>query len=150
LNEWKATHPIMPLRLFADAGRSGAAVARLLFAGTGIAFFFFTTQFLQGVYGWSALEAGVAFLPMTLLQFAVVLGGAGVTHFLRPKGYDRIVPDTLPPRLTTLASGAAELGITHSAVSQQRSEAMRLLRDGLAAHYGDEGVAVEPACGGRP
>jgi RNA polymerase sigma factor for flagellar operon FliA len=40
---------------------------------------------------------------------------------------------------------AAELGITHSAVSQQRSEAMRLLRDGLAAHYGDEGVAVEPA-----
>ncbi|MFJ3034679.1 MFS transporter [Curtobacterium pusillum] len=73
LNEWKATHPIMPLRLFADAGRSGAAVARLLFAGTGIAFFFFTTQFLQGVYGWSALEAGVAFLPMTLLQFAVSL-----------------------------------------------------------------------------
>jgi RNA polymerase sigma factor for flagellar operon FliA len=40
---------------------------------------------------------------------------------------------------------AAELGITHSAVSQQRSEAMRLLRDGLAAHYGDDGVTVEPA-----
>ncbi len=38
---------------------------------------------------------------------------------------------------------AAELGITHSAVSQQRSEAMRLLRDGLAEHYGD-GTAVEP------
>jgi len=42
---------------------------------------------------------------------AVVLGGAGVTHFLRPRGYDRIVPAGLPPRLTTLASGAAELGI---------------------------------------
>ncbi len=40
-----------------------------------------------------------------------MLGGAGVTHFLRPRGYDRIVPDGLPPRLTTLASGAAELGI---------------------------------------
>ena len=45
----------------------------------------------------------------------------------------------------TVTEVAAELGITHSAVSQQRSEAMRLLRDGLAAHYGDEGVAVEPA-----
>ncbi|WP_336714146.1 MFS transporter [Arthrobacter sp. USHLN218] len=51
LNEWRARQPIMPLRLFASRARSGAAVARLLFAGTGIAFFF-TTQFLQGVYDW--------------------------------------------------------------------------------------------------
>ncbi|GAA1493888.1 DoxX family protein [Curtobacterium herbarum] len=42
---------------------------------------------------------------------ALILGGAGVTHFLRPAGYDRIVPETLPPRTTTLASGLAELGI---------------------------------------
>ena len=42
---------------------------------------------------------------------AVLLGGAGVTHFARPRHYDRIVPDTLPPRLTTVASGVAELGI---------------------------------------
>ncbi len=40
----------------------------------------------------------------------------------------------------TVTDVAAELGITHSAVSQQRSEAMRLLRDGLAAHYGDGGA----------
>jgi RNA polymerase sigma factor FliA len=41
---------------------------------------------------------------------------------------------------------AAELGITHSAVSQQRSEAMRLLRDGLATHYADrDDAVVEPA-----
>jgi RNA polymerase sigma factor for flagellar operon FliA len=30
---------------------------------------------------------------------------------------------------------AAELGLTHSAVSQQRTEAVRLMRDGLEAHY---------------
>ena len=42
---------------------------------------------------------------------ALILGGAGVTHFLRPRGYDRIVPEALPPRTTTLASGLAELGI---------------------------------------
>lgn len=41
---------------------------------------------------------------------------------------------------------AAEMGITHSAVSQMRSEAMRLLKDGIATHYGDEGAApVEPS-----
>lgn len=33
---------------------------------------------------------------------------------------------------------ADELGITHSAVSQQRTEAVRLLRDGLNTHYADE------------
>jgi RNA polymerase sigma factor for flagellar operon FliA len=32
---------------------------------------------------------------------------------------------------------AEELGLTHSAVSQQRSEAVRLMRDGLEAHYAD-------------
>ncbi|MCX7522371.1 sigma-70 family RNA polymerase sigma factor [Microbacterium sp. STN6] len=32
---------------------------------------------------------------------------------------------------------AEELGTTHSAVSQQRSEAIRLLRDGLGTHYAD-------------
>ncbi|WP_461169990.1 sigma-70 family RNA polymerase sigma factor [Arthrobacter sp. Z1-15] len=36
---------------------------------------------------------------------------------------------------------AAELGATHSAVSQQRAEAVRLLRDGLGAHYTDDDVA---------
>lgn len=34
-----------------------------------------------------------------------------MTHFLRPRGYDRIVPEALPPRTTTLVSGLAELGI---------------------------------------
>jgi RNA polymerase sigma factor for flagellar operon FliA len=32
---------------------------------------------------------------------------------------------------------AQELGVTHSAVSQQRAEAIRLLRDGLETHYSD-------------
>jgi uncharacterized membrane protein len=47
----------------------------------------------------------------TAAALAVLLGGAGATHFLRPRGYDRIVPAGLPPRTTTLASGVAELGI---------------------------------------
>lgn len=79
-NEWRAPHAIMPLRLFRSRQRTGAAVARLLFAGTGIAFFFFTSQFLQGVYGWNALQAGLAFLPLTVLQFAVSLTVSSLTR----------------------------------------------------------------------
>lgn len=70
VGEWRARQPIMPLRLFASRQRSGAAIARLLFAGTMIAFFFFTTQLFQGVYGWTPLQAGLGFLPMTTVQFA--------------------------------------------------------------------------------
>ncbi|WP_104201367.1 sigma-70 family RNA polymerase sigma factor [Cryobacterium sp. Y29] len=33
---------------------------------------------------------------------------------------------------------AAEMGTTHSAVSQTRAEAIRLLRDGLGTHYSDD------------
>lgn len=45
----------------------------------------------------------------------------------------------------TVKEIAAELGSTHAAVSQQRAEAIRLMRDGLAAHYADEpGKAFVP------
>jgi RNA polymerase sigma factor for flagellar operon FliA len=38
----------------------------------------------------------------------------------------------------TVKDLAEELGATHSAISQHRSEGVRLLRDGLATHYADE------------
>ena len=63
----------MPLHLFSHRERAGAYLARLLFAGTMIGYFFFTTQFLQGVYGYGPLQAGLAFLPMTVVNFVVAL-----------------------------------------------------------------------------
>ena len=33
--------------------------------------FFFLTQYLQGVGGYSPLQAGLAFLPMTAVMFAM-------------------------------------------------------------------------------
>jgi RNA polymerase sigma factor for flagellar operon FliA len=43
----------------------------------------------------------------------------------------------------TVKEIADEMGITHSAVSQQRAEAIRLLRDGLETHYSDSYFADE-------
>ena len=71
LNETRARQPITPLRLFADLGRSGSFVARLLLVAGMFGMFFFLTQFLQDVLGFGALETGIAFLPMTVLLFAV-------------------------------------------------------------------------------
>ena len=71
--EARATHPIMPLRLFGDRRRAAAYGARALYLGAMIGFFFFTTQLLQEVFGLSAVQAGVAFFPMTVVNFAVAL-----------------------------------------------------------------------------
>jgi EmrB/QacA subfamily drug resistance transporter len=71
LNETRAPQPITPLRLFADGSRSGSFAARLLLVAGMFGMFFFLTQFLQDVLGFSPLRAGVAFLPMTITLFAV-------------------------------------------------------------------------------
>ncbi|MEY9857759.1 hypothetical protein ABH935_003372 [Catenulispora sp. GAS73] len=63
----------MALRLFASRERVGAYLARFFYLGAMIGFFFFTTQYLQGALGFSAFAAGVAFFPMTVVNFAVAM-----------------------------------------------------------------------------
>jgi EmrB/QacA subfamily drug resistance transporter len=71
--ESRAAAPIMPLRLFASRERSGAYGARLLFIGGMISYFLFLSQFLQGVHGFTPLQAGAAFLPMTVVNFGTAV-----------------------------------------------------------------------------
>ena len=70
-NESRARQPITPLRLFADRGRSGSYVTRLLLVAGMFGMFYFLTQFVQDVLGFSPLRAGISFLPMTAALFAV-------------------------------------------------------------------------------
>ena len=71
VNESRVPQPITPLRLFADVSRSGSFVARLLLVAGMFGMFFFLTQFVQDVLGFSPLRAGIAFLPLTVMLFAV-------------------------------------------------------------------------------
>jgi EmrB/QacA subfamily drug resistance transporter len=80
VNESRAPQPIMPLHLFADRVRAGAYGGRLLFLGAMMGFWFFITQFLQSVYGYSALQAGLAFLPLTITNFGVALATSTLTR----------------------------------------------------------------------
>ena len=74
LIEWRAKRPIMPLRLFASRERSGAYAARMLFIGANMGFFFFSTQLMQGVLGYSPALAGLAFMPAMIVNFMAALG----------------------------------------------------------------------------
>jgi EmrB/QacA subfamily drug resistance transporter len=69
--ESRARQPVTPLRLFADTSRSASFAARLLLVAGMFGMFFFLTQFVQDVLGFSALRAGLAFLPMTAALFGV-------------------------------------------------------------------------------
>jgi EmrB/QacA subfamily drug resistance transporter len=71
VNESRAAQPITPLRLFADRGRAGSYVTRLLLVAGMFGMFYFLTQFVQDDLGFSPLLAGISFLPMTAALFAV-------------------------------------------------------------------------------
>jgi EmrB/QacA subfamily drug resistance transporter len=70
--ERRAVQPVTPLRLFASRQRAGAYAARMLLVGGIFSMFFFLSQYLQGVHGFSPLQAGIAFLPMTAVLFSTV------------------------------------------------------------------------------
>ena len=71
VTETRARQPITPMRLFTDVSRAGSFIARLLLIAGMFGMFFFLTQFLQKIMGFSPLRAGLAFLPMTFALFAV-------------------------------------------------------------------------------
>lgn len=63
--ESRSPEPLMPLGIFANRNRSGA-YAMMLCIGTAVfSMFYFLTQFLQNILGWSPIKTGVGFLPMT-------------------------------------------------------------------------------------
>lgn len=71
--ERKTSSPILPLALFQNKIRSGAYVTRLLFMMAMLPFWFFLPQMMQSQYGFSALESGFAFLPLTIVNFIIAM-----------------------------------------------------------------------------
>jgi len=85
LNELRAPSPITPLRLFADRNRSVSYVARLLLVAGIYGMFFFLTQFLQDVLGYSPLVTGLGFLPLTAALFLSSQTSARLSGRVRPR-----------------------------------------------------------------
>jgi EmrB/QacA subfamily drug resistance transporter len=100
LNERRAPQPITPLRLFTDRSRSGSYIARLLLVAGMMGMFFFLTQFLQDILGFSPLRAGIAFLPMTVILFGV---SRTVPRLMQAVGPKRLMIAGLIPVIVALA-----------------------------------------------
>ncbi|WP_261993910.1 MFS transporter [Streptomyces sp. t39] len=79
--ERRSKQPITPLHMFADRNRAGTYGIMLCLAAAMFGMFFFLTLFVQNVLGFSPLEAGLAFLPVS----AVIAIGAGLASQLLPR-----------------------------------------------------------------
>ncbi|KUJ67836.1 MFS transporter [Streptomyces albus subsp. albus] len=79
--ERRSTQPITPLKMFADRNRAGTYGIMLSLAAAIFGMFFFLTLFVQDVLGFSPIQAGLAFLPVSVL----IAVGAGVASQLLPK-----------------------------------------------------------------
>ncbi len=97
LIELNARQPIIPLRLFADRNRALGYLTLLFIMAAGNAMFFFLTQFLQSVRGYTPLAAGLAFVPLASLIVVV----SGVAAKFLPR---------FGPRVLTGVGGAAISG----------------------------------------
>ncbi|GLW73117.1 MFS transporter [Kitasatospora phosalacinea] len=66
LIERRTAQPITPLGLLRDRNRTGGLIMMLCLAAAMFGIFFYVTLFVQRVLGYSALKAGVAFLPISV------------------------------------------------------------------------------------
>ena len=86
--ERRSAEPLVRLNIFRVRTVRAANVVMFLVAAGLFAMFYFNTLYLQRVLGYSALEAGLAFLPFT----AGIIIGAGLSQSLVPKLGAREVP----------------------------------------------------------
>jgi EmrB/QacA subfamily drug resistance transporter len=71
LIERHVASPMLDLSLFRRPAFVGASVAAFVLSASMFAMFLYLTLYVQNVLGYSPLEAGLRFLPITLLSFVV-------------------------------------------------------------------------------
>jgi EmrB/QacA subfamily drug resistance transporter len=83
--ESRSSHPMLPLDIFRSAQfRAANLVTAAVYAALGGVFFLLTLQ-LQQVLGYSALEAGAATLPITLLMLALSARSGALAARIGPR-----------------------------------------------------------------
>ena len=98
LVERHVSHPLLPFRILANRSRATSFVVMMLVPAAMFAMFYFLSQFVQNVMGYSPLRTGVAFLPFS--------AGIVVAATISSKLMERIDPRVLAGIGTFMAGGA--------------------------------------------
>jgi EmrB/QacA subfamily drug resistance transporter len=137
VNEWRAHDPLMPLSIFRVRGLAAADTTQLIaFAGL-LAMFFFLTLYMQNVLGYSPIQAGASYIPLTfgvgiaagissqlmsrigtrpVIVAGSLIGAGGVFWLSRIPVDGSYLGDLLPGMMImSLGLGAAFVGVTTAA-----------------------------------
>ena len=80
--ELRSKAPLVPFRIFRIRTLTGANVVGLLLGASRFSMFYFISLYMQQVLGWSAIHAGLSYLPLAVtIILAAGLGGQLVTRF---------------------------------------------------------------------
>lgn len=79
LIESRVKDALMPLRILADRDRGTTFLVMMIVPAAMFAMFFFLSQYIQNVLGFSPLKAGVAFLPFSV---GVMVGAVGTSRLV--------------------------------------------------------------------
>ncbi|GAA1963849.1 MFS transporter [Nocardioides panacihumi] len=119
LIETRVEHPLLPFRIFASRTRASSFVAMMLLPAAMFAMFFYLSQYIQLVKGYTPLHTGVAFLPFCVGMVLAATIASNLVNRIDPRylagvgtllaaialfGFSRIPSDT------TLPIHAAEAG----------------------------------------
>jgi EmrB/QacA subfamily drug resistance transporter len=88
INELRAKHPLMPMRIFKIRNLSGANALMTLMAAGMLSVFFFTTLYVQKILGFSPLRTGLSFL---IIPIMIVIVATNVPRVVQKIGYRPIL-----------------------------------------------------------
>ncbi|HRD64465.1 MAG TPA: MFS transporter, partial [Nocardioides sp.] len=124
LIESRVKHPLLPVRVFTNRTRAASFVAMFFAPAAMFAMFFYLSQYIQTVMGYSPLKAGVAFLPFCFGLVAAAGLSSNLVNRIDPRylagvgtlmaaaalyGFSRIPYDTTAPISNVSASYATDL-----------------------------------------
>jgi EmrB/QacA subfamily drug resistance transporter len=119
LTERRSSHPMLPLDIFASRQFAWVNVVTFaVYGGMGAVFFLLIMQ-LQTVLGYSALEAGVASLPVTILLFVLSPRAGALAQRVGarlPMGLGPIIAGAGIMLLARVQEGASYLGSVFPAI----------------------------------
>jgi EmrB/QacA subfamily drug resistance transporter len=137
LNELRRSHPLFPLSIFRIKGLAAADATQVIAQAGFLSLFFFITLYMQTVLHMSPIEAGAAYIPVTigvgissgistqllprigsrpLIVAGTLIGALGVFWLSRIPAHGSYVADVLPGLVVmALGLGAVFVGVQNAA-----------------------------------
>jgi EmrB/QacA subfamily drug resistance transporter len=119
--ESRVAEPLLPFRVFANRTRAASFVAMMLMPAAMFSMFFFLSQYMQNVIGYSPLRTGFAFLPFC---FGMVIS-AGIVSNLVTKFDPRFIAG-----IGTLIAASALFGFSRLSVDDDAQSVLAALQPG--------------------